>query len=101
MQTSLDPKDWSLDVPLQVERMTLTTGSKASEKRRHFPFSAKLIAQPQGMASFKPGTTFKYARTREMPSRFPVEALAWTHEGAMRIVAFLPHEIELLLPDEG
>ena len=72
MQTSYAPNDWNEDGTEARLRDALNKESSPELVRKLYPLQAKLL-QHDGTYGFQVGHVFKYARTKDKLSLYPIE----------------------------
>ena len=100
MQTSREKEIWKEDAGDEQARMRLRPEDAHLVKRRLYPISARLKEPSRIYPGVVKGHVFMYARTRMVPSAFPVEALFWHQSGQRQYMSFAPDEVELLGPQD-
>lgn len=101
MQTSFDTSKWMEDSNDESLRWRVTSLAPASLKRRLFPLSCRILASSRLYQGCPEGRVLEYARTKMIPSAFPVEVLTFDGRGMRTAMVFAPGEVELMPPVEA
>ena len=98
MQGSYSQTDWQENHVDETLRRALSDASSPTLVRQLFPLRARLVRADKTYR-LPAGTTFTYARTKMVPSLYPIEVCTFKESGlgtAVRCIHYNSTEVELM-----
>ena len=74
MLKTFDRREWREDMTMESERNRVTSKTPPDDLRKLFPFKVRVLTACKAYGT-NPGEVIEYARTKPIPSYFPIECL--------------------------